>query len=92
MDSKDKLYYLIIQFFNGNYNAKDFSEQFSDIFNLEIDYSTLTDVEKKVFGDLSTITDRFSSNESDLKKYDCYFDEQQVKDKVEEVKAILNIE
>jgi hypothetical protein len=85
MDSKEKLYYLIDLYIQGKYDTKTFCELFSDTYNLETDYNSLNSNEKVLFRGLSKMTGRFSPFEDDLKNYNCYYNEQQIKSKVEEV-------
>lgn len=83
--SKEILYRLIRQFLNDELNVDDFCSNFSNIYNLEVDYNLLTGLERQKFKELAVLTSRFSPFEEDLKKYDCYFNEQQVRLKVMEV-------
>ena len=91
MNSKEKLYYLLEKYLKGDYSTKLFSELFSDTYNLETDYDSLSVLEREFFSELSIITGRFSPFEDDLKKYDCYYNEEQVKEKVKEVVGKLNL-
>ncbi len=85
MTPKEKLYYLLKEFLYGKYDANTFSDQFTTIYDTEVDYDTLSEIEMKLFGELCEITARFSSYEEDLKIPNAYFNEQQVKTKAEEV-------
>lgn len=55
------------------------------IYDTEVDYSTLSNLENELFNELSIITARFSPYEDDLKIPNVYYSEQDVKSKVEEV-------
>ncbi|EPR11511.1 hypothetical protein [Ruminiclostridium papyrosolvens] len=83
MTFKEKLYYLLTEYLQGNYDTKTFSDLISDTFNLELDNS-LTEIEIQVFGDLVSIACRFSPFEDDLKLPNVYFSDQQVRLKAQE--------
>lgn len=86
MSPKEQLWYLIDGLLDGNYDINNFCDEFTRIFDLEVEYDTLNSFENKEFLDLSEMTARFSDNEEDLKLPNVYFDEQQVRKKVEEIK------
>lgn len=83
MTSKEKLYYLLTKYLQGNYDTKTFSDLISDTFNLELDNS-LTEMEIQVFGDLVSMACRFSPFGEDLKLPNVYFNDQQIRLKAEE--------
>lgn len=85
MTAKEKLYYLLNEFQKGKYDTITFCDQFTVIYDTEVDYDTLSKVENELFSDLSTITARFSPYEEDLKIPNIYYSEQEVKSKVDEV-------
>lgn len=85
MTSKEKLYYLLLEYQKNKYDTSTFCDQFTIIFDVEIDYDTLSAVENELFNELSTITARFSSNEDDLKIPNMYYSEHEVKLKVNEI-------
>lgn len=76
---------MLEQLYMNNYRIPDFAEWFSNIYNHEINYDELSDYEHKLFGELVQITDRFSPFEEDLKKYDCYYSADVVKERAIEV-------
>lgn len=82
---KGKLEYLLRGFLQGELDAQSFSEQFSDVYNLEVDYATLNVLERKEFRALMVVASRFSPFEEDLINYDCYFGEHQLREKAKEV-------
>lgn len=90
MTEDEKLDYLLIEFQKGKYNTNTFCNQFTDIYDNIEDYDILSEIKKRVFRELSTITARFSADEGDLKLNNVYYSEQQVKSKVEEIIGILN--
>jgi len=90
MTSKEKLYYLLEQYYLNKYSTEIFTDEFTTICNLETDYESLTENENKLLGDLCTITSRFSSDEEDLKIANVYYSERQVKDKATKVYLKLN--
>ncbi len=66
-DKKDKrrLYWLINQYSLGNIDELSFCDEFYYSYDLEIDYSSLTDIEKVSFDELSHVASRFSEYEED---------------------------
>ena len=91
LTDKEKLYYLIKEFIKGNYKANVFCDEFTVQYDIETDYSTLSDDENHYFSELSEITARFSDDTEDLKIPNLYFDEKQINAKVHEVAEKLNI-
>lgn len=89
MTSKEQLYYLINEYIKGNYNTKTFCNQFTIIFNTEVDYEDLNEVENKLFLELSSITTRFSPYEEDFAFKNVYYNEQDVKTAVLKIKSKL---
>lgn len=77
-------------YLNKKIDTETFSDNFTIIYSLHIDYDTLSPVEHKLFNELDEITSRFSPFEEDLEKYDCYYSESDVEKKVKEVIKILN--
>lgn len=89
MSFKEQLYFLINGLLNNEYNIKDFCDEFSRIFNLEIDYDDLSEQEYDYFSNLSSIAARFSDDEEDLKLPNVFFDENQIIEETKKVKKIL---
>ncbi|WP_196595369.1 colicin immunity domain-containing protein [Pectinatus frisingensis] len=85
MTAKEKIYYLITQYKKGKYDTNTFCDQFTVIYDTEVDYDTLSKIENRLFYELSTITSRFSPYEEDLKIPNIYYGEQEVRSKVDEV-------
>lgn len=81
---------MIIEFRKGKYDTNIFCDEFTHIYAHVIDYNSLSRIENKLFKELSEITARFSDYEEDLKLLNVYYNEQQVKSKVEEVLQFLN--
>jgi len=84
MNPKEKLYYLLNGLKNNTYDIKSFSDEFSRIYNLELDYDSLDNLEHELFRELSTVADRYSPYPEDLETK-AFFTEQQVKNKALEV-------
>lgn len=91
LNDKEKLYYLIKEFIKGNYKANVFCDEFTIQYDIETDYSTLSNEENHYFSELSNITTRFSDDTEDLKTPNLYFDEKQVNAKANQVAKKLNI-
>ncbi len=88
MSEKEQLYYLIIEVLKGNYEVKTFCNEFTRIFDLEIDYKVLSKVEYECLNELADKAARFSNYEEDLKMPHVYFNEAQI---IEEVKKTMSI-
>jgi hypothetical protein len=90
MDSKEKLYSLIIDFIHNRIYINQFCEMFSDTYNLEIDYDSLTIIENQLLGELSRIAYGYTDNEDEIKNCpQYYFTDKQVVEKVNEVSEKL---
>ena len=85
MSEKEQLYYLLKHYYEDDYTTGVFVDEFDRIYNLEVDYTTLSDEENKLMGELSVITGRFSPCEEELKIPNVYFSESDVKQKATEV-------
>lgn len=79
MESREKLYYLLDQYVKGNYNTEIFSDMFTITYDIEIDYTTLNSEEKTLFEELSRLTARFSSSESDIAIPNVYVSEKEIR-------------
>lgn len=84
MTPNEEMYYLIIKFHQGMYDVNTFSNEFTRIYNYEVDYDTMNDDEKSALNELSIITARFSPYEEDLIIANVYFSEAEVRKKVQE--------
>jgi hypothetical protein len=91
MNDKEKLYYLVREYYFGNYTTEIFCDEFSIQYNTETNYDNLSEKEHKWFRELSIVTERFSPYEEDLKLPNVYFNEKQVKEKTKEVIEVLGI-
>jgi len=69
MTNREALWYLIDGLLAGSYSVNNFCDEFSRIYNIEIDYDELTSEERLEFRELSKITGRFSPYEEDQKLY-----------------------
>lgn len=85
-----RLYQLLDDFLAKKIDTESFSNDFTLIYGLHVDYDLLNDEEQKLFGELSEITSRFSPFEEDLKEYDCYFTENDVEKKAKKVYKALS--
>ena len=91
MNPKEKLFYLIREYNIGNYETEIFCDEYTQIFNVELDYDTLSEAEYDLLEGLSEFTARFSPFGEDLKIPNVYYDEKQVRAKASEVATKLNI-
>jgi hypothetical protein len=85
MKPKEKLYYMLNSYINGEYDAKTFCEIFSDTYHQDLDVEDLNIKEKKLFKELSLLIERFSPYEDDLQKFEYYIGEEKIKEKVETI-------
>lgn len=89
MTNKEKLYSLIHSLIQESYDIKLFCNEFSQIYDLELDYTTLTPLENSLFNELSELTGRFSDNAEDLKIPNVYYSEQDIRSYVSEISTKL---
>lgn len=89
MEAKEKLYYLVSEYINGNYNDETFCDIFTVTYDVETDYKTLNSKEKLLFEELCSLTSRFSSDENDLNLNSIYVSKNEVRDKALQVKKEL---
>lgn len=64
-NDKRRLYWLIDEFILGRIDEQTFCDEYYYSYNLEIDSATYNETEKRVFGELGKVSDRFSPFESD---------------------------
>ncbi|ASA57926.1 hypothetical protein RND59_00610 [Vibrio ruber] len=91
MNPKEKILYLLREYEAGNYETEDFCNEYTQIFNIELDYDSLSEAEYESLEELSNFTARFSPFEEDLKIINVYYDEKQVREKTRELIKKLNI-
>lgn len=91
MDAKEKIYYLIREFKKGNYDINIFCDEITNVYNLELNFDDLNELEKKYFGELIIFTSRYSPYENDLKIPNAFFNDSQVRVKVDEIIEKLDI-
>lgn len=85
MTPRKKLYFILENYINKKYSTEYFCDQMYELFDLEVDSNELTKLEYDSFKGLSEVTSRFSPFDEDLKKYDCYYSEEQVMNKAKGV-------
>ena len=81
MTSKEKLYYLLREYLVLNYDTNSFCDQFTVVYDIEIDYATLTEPENNIFSELCRVTSRFSPFKEDLEIPNAFANEQEVRNK-----------
>ena len=90
-NDKERLYWLINNFLNDKISAKEFCDEFYASYDLEIDFDTLTELEKVIFAELGNTTGRFSEYEEDIKKYpNTYFSRNQLKNQLTFIQKIFD--
>lgn len=87
---KRRLYWLIDQYLSGRIDEPIFCDEFYYSYDLEVDSNTLTDIEKVVFAELSTVAGRFSEYEEDhLGLPNGFYTVEELKQKIIETKEKL---
>ena len=89
MTEKESLWYLMNGLLNGSYQIDIFCSEFTRSYDLEIDYDELSNMENIQFGELCEMTGRFSDNKEELKLLNMYYSENEIRDKVKNIVAIL---
>ena len=89
MTEKEQLWYLIRGVFKGAYDIKTFCSEFTRVYDLEVDYEQLSELENKEFGDLCEMAGRFSDDEKELKIPNMFFSEESILNKAQYVKQLL---
>ncbi len=93
MNPIDKLYYLLREYRKGNYSDSIFCDQFTQVYNIELNYDMLEELEHKLFRELAEHTARFSEYEEDLTIPNVFYSGKDIKSKVEEVfQTLSNVE
>lgn len=90
MTKKGQLWYLINGLLENTYTIEAFCDEFTRIYDLEIDYDGLTDEENKEFGDLCEMSGRFSDDLEELKIPNMYCSENEIISKAKTVKKKLD--
>ncbi len=91
MSQKEQLLYLIEGLLNKSYAVDIFCNEFTRIYNLEINYDDLTEKENQYFGELCEISARFSNNKEDMKIPKIYSSEEEIVTKAKDIIKELGI-
>ena len=91
MTDKEQLLYLIKGLANNTYDITTFCNEFTRIYDLELDYSTLNIKESTIMDGICNLTARFSDDEEDLQLVNVYVDEKEIRKEVEKAIKTLNI-
>lgn len=89
MTEKEQLWYLIDKLIEKEYQVNTFCDEFTRIYDLEIEYDELSPQENQLFSELSSMTGRFSDDEEELKISNMYFGADDIIDKVKEIACLL---
>ena len=90
MTEKEQLYYLLNGFLNGSYQVETFCNEFTRIYDLEVDYEKLSELENKEFGELCEMAGRLSTDEDELKIYNMFYSAESIMNKAKTVKQRLD--
>lgn len=85
MNDRDSLWYLINGLLNDAYDINIFCDEFTRIFDLEVNYNELNEREKKDFKDLCELTARFSDDFEELRIPNMYVSELEIRKKVQQI-------
>lgn len=85
MKSKEKLYYLLSEYIQKNFNTEMFCDIFTITYDIETDYNTLNNEEKFLFEELCRLTARFSPDENDIAIPNVYVSEEEIEKKAFQV-------
>ena len=85
MSKKEQLWYLIDGVLEGSYDIKTFCDEFVRIYNLEVDYASLSQKERETFKEIRGMTARFSDNDEELKIPAMYFSKDEIMCRVKEI-------
>ena len=78
--------YLLKHYYIGDYDVKDFIDEYHRIYGVELCYSKLSEAENEYLEELYNISERFSQYEEDHELFpNFFFNEQDVRQKVAEV-------
>ena len=91
MTEKEQLYYLITGVLNGLYQVKTFCTEFTRVYDLEVDYEQLSEIENAEFGDLCEMAGRFSDDEEELKIPNMFYSKEEILNKAKYVKRVLEV-
>ena len=89
MNIKEQLQYLIDGVLNGTYDVPTFCDEFERIYILEEGYEQLSKNERDLYRELCKVVGRFSSVAVELEGVNVHYNEQDVLEKVQEVKDLL---
>ena len=88
MTEKEQLWYLIDGLLQNEYDIVTFCDEFTRIYDLELDYDVLNSKEKEELGDLCDMAARFSEDIADVNSPGVYFDEHAIREKCSMLKII----
>lgn len=92
-NDKKRVYWLLDQYLAGKIDARTFCDEFYYSYDLEIKRSSLSQLESKIFSNLSIVAGRFSEFEEDHINYPgTYFTEEELKNKVIETREALQLQ
>ncbi len=90
---KKYLYWIIESYLSDQITGKAFCDAFYDSFDLELDYTCLSEVEQRIFNELNTVVGRYTPIKEDLLLHPgVYYNDEQLKTAVLKVKDELPFE
>ena len=90
MKEKQQLLYLINGLLDNTYDIKTFCEEFTRIYDLELDYDTLSKQEESLLGEICIMSARFSNDPEELHIPNMYYSEEQIRHVVEQTSMKLS--
>ena len=86
MAERDRLWYLINSLINGTYSPMIFCEEFTRIYDEEVDYNFLSYEEKQNFAEMSEMASWYSEDNSKLRFIDKNFSATDLIENAREIK------
>ncbi|HEX4840340.1 MAG TPA: hypothetical protein VFU89_07870 [Rhabdochlamydiaceae bacterium] len=84
---KRRIYQLIDMYLSEKIDEPTFCDEFYYSYDLELNYNSLMEDERKVFSELSDVVSRFSEFEEDIVEYPgVYYTKEELKQKIIEAK------
>ena len=90
MTIQEQLWYLIVGLLDESYDIKTFCREFTRIYNLETDYTQLTQLENREFSDLCDMAGRFTADREELSIPNLYYSKEEIFDRARRVRENLS--
>ena len=81
MQAKEKLSYLIEEYLAGEYTTAAFCDEYTLVYDLELEKSRLKECELAFFESICKLAERFSPYQEDIMNYDFFISESTFREK-----------